>query len=310
MSLKEKILCLKSCLSNDNDSEVLVQQDTQAESCKELFVPPGHFYSPIPSLKHVEAYRDRVFGNIPDEIPGVNLRKEEQFSFLHDLKKYYSDLPFPVVKSDNLRFFFDNPAYSYSDAIFLYSMIRHLKPKRVIEIGSGYSSCVTLDTNELFFQNSIDVTFIEPYPELLISLITTDDKKRTKVISSDLQDVDIEVFKKLEANDILFIDSSHVVKFFSDVNYAFAEILPALAKGVYIHFHDIFYPFEYKEDWILENRGWNEVYFLRTFLQYNYAFEIAIHNRFLAYFYKDYFEENMPLCLKKPGASIWLKKLV
>ena len=305
MNIKKFFLCLKLLCQNNND--LLYSQEEQID--KELFVPPGHFYSPIPSLEYVKENKKKVFSCIPEEVPGVDLRKTEQLSLLHTLKQYYSELPFPVKKKDNLRYFFDNPAYSYSDAIFLYSMIRYAKPKRIIEVGSGYSSCVTLDTNELFFDNSIDITFIEPFPELLLSLINDDDQKQTHLVLSNLQDVDIEVFKKLKSNDILFIDSSHVVKFQSDVNYIFSDILPVLGEGVYIHFHDIFYPFEYKKEWILENRAWNEIYFLRTFLQYNYAFQIEIHNRYLAHFHSQYLEENMPLCLEKLGASIWLRKV-
>jgi len=114
----------------------------------------------------------------------------------------------------------------------------------------------------------------------------------------------------LKEDDILFIDSSHVSKIGSDLNYIFFEILPHLNSGVLIHFHDIFYPFEYPKKWILErNMVFNENYILRAFLEYNSAFNILIFNDFLQYYYKDWFSENMPLCLKNQGQSIWLRKL-
>jgi predicted O-methyltransferase YrrM len=273
------------------------------------FVPPGHFYSPIPALDYVKKNATKIFGMIPEDIPGVDLREDEQLAVLYSFQESYQELPFADEKTEYLRYFYNNPAYSYSDAIFLYCMIRNVKPKQIIEIGSGYSSCVTLDTNELYFDNSIKVTFIEPYPELLLSLIKDEDKKRIHLLASNLQEIDLAVFKSLGAGDILFIDSSHVVKIYSDVNYIFSEILPSLAPGVLIHFHDIFYPFEYPERWIFENRAWNEIYFLRTFLQYNYAFEIVFHNRYLEHFHREYFEKNMPLCLKRLGASIWIRKV-
>jgi hypothetical protein len=187
-------------------------------------------------------------------------------------------------------------------------MIRHARPKQIIEVGSGYSSCLMLDTNELFFEKAIKTTFIEPYPELLYTLIQENDKKSIKVFPNRLQDVAIEEFSCLNKNDILFIDSTHVSKVNSDVNYIFFEILPALKSGVFIHFHDIFYPFEYPKSWVLEGRAWNEDYMLRAFLEYNNAFKVVFFNTFLEYFHEDFFREHMPLCLKNRGGSLWIQK--
>jgi hypothetical protein len=274
----------------------------------QLFFPAGHYYSPVPSREEIARHEHEIFRPVSRQIPGIELREPEQLKLLESFKPFYDSMPFSSQKSGSLRYFFDNPSYSYSDAIFLYCMIRHAKPKRIIEVGSGYSSCVTLDTNELYFGNNIDVTFIEPFPDLLINLLKQDDRQRTKLIQSKLQEVDIEVFSKLEANDILFVDSTHVCKVYSDVNRLFFEILPNLASGVLIHFHDIFYPFEYPREWVLENRAWNELYLLRAFLQYNTSFRIILFNTFLEHFFKDYFDANMPLCLRNPGGSIWIQK--
>jgi hypothetical protein len=218
-------------------------------------------------------------------------------------------MPFGDNKRNQLRYFFINPAYSYSDAIILYSVLRHTQPKRVIEVGSGYSSCVTLDVNELFFDNKIECTFIEPYPELLLNLIKEQDKQFIKIIPEKLQDVDPAIFASLEENDVLFIDSTHVSKVNSDVNYAIFNILPSLKRGVYIHFHDIFYPFEYPRQWIYEGRAWNETYLLHAFLQYNSAFEIFFFNTFLEHYKEELFAKDMPLCLQNRGGSIWLRKI-
>ena len=216
-----------------------------------------------------------------------------------------------------MRYRFENPAFSYFDAIILYSMIRYLRPKRVIEIGCGYSSCVLLDTNERFFDNRIDCTFIEPYPQLLMSLLKEPDRSRITVIPTRLQDVESEVFLRLEPNDILFVDSSHVSKTGSDVNHAVFDILPRLAPGVYIHFHDIFHPFEYPKQWVYQGRSWNEAYLLHAFLQYNDAFAIQLSNSFIQHFHRDVVSRDMPLCLNyakesivpTSAQSIWLKKL-
>jgi len=272
-------------------------------------VPPGHFYSPIPSLAEVKMDESKIFGNIPRNILGLELHEEEQLELLNQFIAYYEEMPFSSQKREGLRYYFENPAYSYSDAILLYCMIRHLKPTRIIEVGCGFSSCMILDTNELFFGGSITTTFIDPYPELLISLVKDTDKKTIEIIPTRLQDVDFRLFETLQENDILFIDSTHVSKINSDVNRIFFDILPRLSSGVYIHFHDIFYPFEYPKDWVYEGRAWNEIYLLRAFLQFNSAFRIVLMNTFMEHFHKTLFEKSMPLCMKNTGGSIWICKV-
>jgi predicted O-methyltransferase YrrM len=286
--------------------EIVSERDKLRRECG--FVPPGHFYSPLPSLEEIKRDEAKIFGSIPRNIPGLELHESEQLKLLHDFVQYYESMPFQPDKLEGLRYYFENPAYSYSDAIFLHCMIRHLKPRRIIEIGSGFSSCATLDTNELFFDSSIKTTFIEPYPDLLMSLIKENDKNKIRVIPQRLQDVSLNEFDALEANDILFIDSTHVSKINSDVNRIFFEILPSLSPGVHIHFHDIFFPFEYPKEWIYEGRAWNEIYMLRTFLQYNNGFRIVLMNTFMQHFHEPFFREKMPLCLKNPGGSIWICK--
>ncbi|MBN2035771.1 MAG: hypothetical protein JW768_03430 [Chitinispirillaceae bacterium] len=273
-----------------------------------LFAPPGHFYSPIPCLDDIRRDEKRIFGNTSRNIPGVELNEAEQLKLLEKMIPSYNTMPFKPRKTDGLRYYFENPAYSYSDAIVLHCMIRFLKPKRIIEVGSGFSSCVTLDTNELFFGGSIKISFIEPHPELLLSLIKEPDKSRQRIIGSRLQDVSLSELASLEANDILFIDSTHVSKIDSDVNRILFDILPILSPGVHVHFHDIFFPFEYPKDWVYEGRALNESYVLRAFLQYNNAFRITLMNTFMMRFHEPFFKEKMPLCLKDPGGSIWIRR--
>lgn len=274
----------------------------------DTFVPPGHFYSPIPSLTEIEQDEAKIFGELPTLIPGLELHEAEQLALLEHFAEYYKDMPFAATKQDGLRYYYENPAYSYSDGIFLHCMIRHLKPKRIIEVGSGFSSCMTLDTNDRFLDGAAKTIFIEPYPDLLLSLIDDTDKDNVEIIPSRLQDVDDTVFEGLQANDILFIDSTHVSKLNSDVNRVVFDILPKLPSGVHIHVHDIFFPFEYPKKWAYEGRAWNEAYLLRAFLQYNNAFTIVAMNTYLEHFHRPFFEEHMPLCLKNLGGSIWIRK--
>jgi len=288
--------------------EFIAQHEQLVRDCG--FVPPGHFYSPIPPWADIKREADRIFAASPArEVPGIDLGEAQQLELLRSFCRYYADQPFTAQKKAGNRYHFENPAYSYSDALMLHCMLRHLRPRRLIEVGSGYSTCVTLDTNDKFLGGTLDVTLIEPYPDLLYSLVTGEDKKRMHVLPSRLQTVDLAVFDSLEKNDILFIDSTHVVRVDSDVNRAFFEILPRLKSGVFIHFHDAFFPFQYPRQWILDGMAWSELYLLRAFLQYNNRFRVVLMNTFMEHFHEDFFRENMPLCLENRGGSIWLEKL-
>ena len=298
---------LKIFMQDNLEAIPAIEQLAELQKKAGLF-PLGHFYSPIPDWGEIQKDELKIWGNLPNVIDGIDLNEKEQLTLFDEFVEYYKELPFPIEKQDDFRYYFENTGYSYSDAITLYSMIRHAKPKHIIEVGSGHSSCLMLDTNERFLENTIKFTFIEPYPELLYSLIRESDKPGIQVFSKRLQDVDLQEFASLEKNDILFIDSTHVSKINSDVNYIFFKVLPSIKSGVYIHFHDIFYPFEYPKNWALEGRAWNEDYILRAFLEYNYAFKIVFFNTFLEYFHEDYFRERMALCLKNKGGSIWLQK--
>ena len=270
--------------------------------------PPGHYHSPIPSIYEIKNLESKIF-HLPRSIPSVDLNEQEQIKLLEDFKEYYNEIPFKSYKEEGLTYYFENEFYSYSDAIVLYCMIRHIKPKKIIEVGSGFSSCVILDTNEIYFNDNIHCTFIEPFPERLLSLIKTSSHKNINLLIKDVQDININMFSSLSENDILFIDSTHVSKVNSDVNHIFFNILPNLKKGVYIHFHDIFYPFEYPKEWILGGRAWNEAYMLRAFLQYNNSFKIIFYNTYLQHIHKNKFLDEYPLCMKNTGGSIWLKKI-
>jgi predicted O-methyltransferase YrrM len=273
-----------------------------------LQFPPGHYYSPIPDLAEIEAFADRVFDRDRRTLPGIDLREEQQLALLKELSGYYAEVPFAQTKEEGRRYFFGNELYGHSDAIFLYAMIRHFRPKKIIEAGSGFSSAVMLDTNDLFFDGAIRMEFIEPYPERLHSLLTARDRSTMVCHQRKLQEIPVDHFRQLEANDILFIDSSHVCRAAGEVNYYMFEILPALKPGVLVHIHDIFNGFEYPQPWIEHGRHWSEAYLLRAFLQYNRSFEIVFFNTFLEHFHEEFFQEHMPLCLVNLGGSIWLRK--
>jgi hypothetical protein len=293
-----------------------VQRDELRAVVNQLWEPPGHFYSPLPAIAEIKAAADTVFDSSRREVGGIDLNEHGQLALFQQLTRYYRELPFAEQRQDGLRYRLDNPAFAYCDGIIFYCMLRHIQPQRVIEVGSGYSSCVLLDTNERCFDNRVSCTFIEPYPQTLYSLIREDDRRRVTVLERNVQSVEPGVFTALESGDILFIDSSHVSKTNSDVNYLFFEILPRIKSGVWAHVHDIFYPFEYPKEWVYQGRAWNEAYLTRAFLQYNDAFEIQLYNSFLERFHNHYLLREMPLCARFTAAnmvqtsaqSLWLRK--
>lgn len=243
------------------------------------------------------------------EVPDVELNATSQQALLRTLRPYYADQPFSAQAATGLRYYFENDFFSYADGIFLYSLLRHLRPRRFVEIGSGYSSALALDVNDLFLHGRTQMTFIEPNAQRLLSLLRPEDRARTRLHEKLVQDVPLSVFAEVKRGDVLFVDSSHVVAFGSDVNWILFEILPRLPSGVYVHFHDVFYPFEYPDLWIKQGRGWNEVYMLRAFLQYNRHFEIMLFAHYLGQTQRDFLAAHMPLCLRNAGGSLWLRRI-
>ncbi len=268
--------------------------------------PAGHYYSPIPEKGWVKEYLDRQT-KMPINLVDIDLRKEHQLSVINRYIKFYSEIPFTFEKKST-RYYFDQEWFTYFDAISLYSFIRDIKPKKIIEVGSGFSSAVMLDTAELFLETKPQMTFIEPFPERLKSILRESDN-RIEIIEDKVQNVKLEVFQKLNAGDILFIDSSHVLKYGSDLHYLLFEIIPNLEKGVFVHFHDIIYPFEYFQNWLKEGRYWNEIYMLRAFLANNTDWKIHFFNSFVGREFKDVLTTEMPICMKNTGGSIYIERI-
>jgi predicted O-methyltransferase YrrM len=262
---------------------------------------PGHYYSTIPSMKEVEDNSDIIFR---DELPAeINLRLEEQALLIDQLREFEKDFSWPESQKKGYRYYSNNSFFNRADAFVLYGMLRITQPKQLIEIGSGFSSAIMMDVNSSYLNNNLNITFIEPYPDRLKSLMLDEDadRKEYTILPQTIQSVPLSVFKSLAENDILFVDSSHVSKVGSDLNHIIFKILPILPKGVLIHFHDITYPFEYPYDWIKKGIYWNELYLLRAFLMYNTSFEIIIMNNF--------WKKASPGLLNiGQGGSLWLRK--
>lgn len=269
---------------------------------------PGHYYSPIPDLDQVRARDEEIFA-IPPSVVGIDFRPEAMLARLEEFAGFYAEQPFGEEPQGDLRYGLKNRFFAWSDGIALYCMLRSLRPRRFVEVGSGWSSALALDVTEKFLDGSMECTFIEPYAERLHSLLRPEDESRTTILEQPLYEVDQKVFDSLESGDVLFIDSTHVSKIGSDVNRLVLEVLPRLPTGVHVHVHDIFYPFEYPRDWVYDGRAWTEAYLLRAYLTDNPTIRITWSNSYLKTFHAEEVTAAMPLWGPGHGGSLWLETL-
>jgi Methyltransferase domain len=277
------------------------------------WAPIGHFYSPFVDLEGLKEHHARIDSSDVTVIPAVNLRIDEQRALFAQLSDFAAAVEFSKTEADSRangrRYWVENPAYGDTDARFLTAMLHHFKPRRLMELGCGYSSAVTLDARDRYLESELEITFLDPYPQLLESLVRESDRSSVTIMPIGTQHVDLDLIAELGENDVLFIDSTHVSKTGSDVNRIFFEILPAVRPGVLIHLHDIFPRFEYPPDWVQEGRAWTEQYVLRAFLQYNTAFEIVMWPGLLWALDAGSMVDNFPAMATNAGGAFWMRRL-
>lgn len=267
----------------------------QFEQC----YPFNHYESPYLSINEIDGIQDENIGS--DVLIGVDLNFINQNHFKeiicnkYNLYNQFLNIPYH-------RYSIENAWFNKEDALVLMTMMLEFKPKKIIEIGSGFSTCVMLDVNEYCLNNETEITSIEPYPERLLSKIRINEKNYQLNVNS-VQQCDISIFEKLEKNDILFIDSSHVAKSGGDILYEYFKIIPMLQSGVIIHIHDIFFPFTYPKKWLYEGRCYNEAYILHGFLMNNNEYEIIYFNNFMHSNLVESIGESF-----ESGGSIWIRK--
>lgn len=266
-----------------------------------------HYYQPV--FKVSELSEDTWTKE--DPLSGIDLNTEGQLALLQQFN-YNADLEqFPVdkPKEDELKFYYNNWMFCSGDAEILYSLIRHFKPGRVIEIGSGFSTRIAkdaLDKNRSEGETSQHIC-IEPYEAPWLEKLGVD-----QVIREKVETLPISYFQNLEKNDILFIDSSHVLRTGGDVVYEFLKLLPTLKSGVIVHIHDIFLPFEYPRKWLANERWfWTEQYLLQSFLSFNSEFEILLALNYLAHHHREALNLKCPIFAKQKNqiaSSFWIRK--
>jgi predicted O-methyltransferase YrrM len=258
------------------------------------YVKPGHFYSPLTS--DADVARALTWS----KAPGVDIAETAQVRLATALK---ADIAGPL---GGPRYKAKNRMYGPGDGAIYRAMLRRFRPGRVIEVGSGYSTVLALDVaDERDGLRGLQLTCLEPYPGRLLSLVRPTDYDRVSIVRQPVQDVDTAVFHELESGDFLFIDSTHVVKAGSDVAWLFLHVLPHLKPGVIVHVHDLFWPFEYPEQWLRERRDWTEAYLVHAFLSGNAEWEILLFASWLWQRHPELVPDH--LLSEKPG-SLWLRR--
>ncbi|HEX4127571.1 MAG TPA: class I SAM-dependent methyltransferase [Acidimicrobiales bacterium] len=267
--------------------------------------PPGHYYSPVPTMREIMADQDRIFTR-PDFLTGLDLNADAQLALFRELAPLAGDVTFNTEPLPDRRYFTNNPSYGVGDGLILQAFLRLLRPKRYLEVGSGWTTALTLDTNDRWLDGRLHLTCIEPYPDDLSRLVRPDDN--VEIIVSPVQGVDIARFTELEPGDILFIDCSHVVRTGSDAHHLITRVLPVVPSGIYIHIHDMFWPFEYPRQWVEEGRAWSESYLLHAFLLFNREFEIVLFNDWLSSQHYETMVHAVPALADGAGGALWLRR--
>jgi hypothetical protein len=276
-----------------------------------LIYPAGHFYSPVVDPNDALADAARLWPTPPAPVLGIDFRPDSHRHILDAVfPRFIAEFDYPELGADDEtldHFYVRNSEFSWLDARALFVLMREWQPKRVIEVGSGYSTLLMCDVNRRFLAGTCHVTSIEPFPRPFLHR----PELGIELIQTKVQDVPLDTFAQLCAGDILFIDSSHVAKTGSDVNYLFFEVLPRLAPGVRIHVHDIHLPCEYLRDWVIdENRSWNEQYLLRGLLMYSSAFRVVFGCFYAMAMMPDRVKAalNLPSGAAFPGGSFWFER--
>jgi len=268
---------------------------------------PNHYYSPIPDLNNLTTEILKK----PLPLYGVDLSIENQLILIKKLGKYkseYNEFAFRDAPRKDGKYFLGGP-FPPVDAMVAYAMVRHVKPKRIIEIGSGHSTLAMLEACHMNRQEGLPVEFlsIDPYENPVKKFGATGLSKFHEV---KVQDLPIGFFESLQENDILFIDSSHVLRPGNDVEYEYFSILPSLNNGVHIHVHDVFLPKPYPSNWLTkEHIFWNEQYILAAFLAYNSEFVTTFSVSHLCNEYQTEMKSIIPDAVESlSGGSYWLKR--
>lgn len=269
-----------------------------------VHILPVHFYSPVPDTTTLRSnYASRRFDDPASS--GWSLNEAGQLALVDELSQYAGELA-EIPETSTNGFSWENPAITASDAALYYCMIRHFRPRRVIEVGSGYSTLIA--ARACLRNGSSELISIDPFPP---PFLTPAVPGVTRLVRAPAQELEPSFFaSSLGPGDILFIDSTHVSKADSDVNHLLLSVVPRLANGSIVHFHDIFLPWDYAESWIKEKHiFWNEQYLLLAFLLFNKSYQVLLGSQFLGRQHGEYLHRRIPYGRVPGGGSFWIRKM-
>lgn len=264
---------------------------------------PVHYYSPIPDTRTLT---DELWAE-ESALVGIDLNEDVQLHLLQEafprFRAEYDQFPMTPT-AQPYEFYFENGMFGGTDALVLYCMVRHFRPNLVLEVGSGFSSRVSAQA--ALRNGHTKLICIEPHPD---EVLREGFPGLTSLIPKKVQEVELSYFEELGPGDILFIDSSHVVKIGGDVNHLFLEVIPRLKPGVIVHVHDIFIPSEYRQDWVMnELRFWTEQYLLQAFLTFNSEYEVLLCNNYLGSKHHSELQTAFPNSPWWGGGSFWMRR--
>lgn len=252
-----------------------------------IFPITDHYYEPQFNLSQLkrDLYKNRSF-------PGFDFNMKKQLKNISNLIYKNELLELNLEKkSPNYNFNIKNNFFENGDAEIYYQLIRHLKPKNILEIGSGHSTLIALEAikkNKSVAKIETKITCVEPYENKWL------DHLNIKILRKKIENLDESYYLALEKNDILFIDSSHVIRPQGDVLKIFFEIVPKLKKGTIVHVHDIFTPKDYPKKWLIEqNKFWNEQYLVEALMMNKDKYEIYL---MLNYLKNNAYEQLRKIC--------------
>lgn len=273
-----------------------------------VFPIRDHYYEPMFNPRHLRRSLREDRG-----LPGIDLNLQGQLDLLARFRFGEEQMRFPRNKRGELEYYYNNPNFGPGDAEFLYGMMRLFKPSTILEVGSGMSTLMA--KNAIAANRAEQSSYhcrhvcIEPYEMPWLNKLGG-----VEVLRKPVEEIDRAEFASLGRNDILFIDSSHVIRPQGDVVLEYLEILPILRPGVLVHIHDIYTPKDYPDAWVIEQvRLWNEQYLVEAFLSFNGSFRVIAALNYLRHHFPERLAEKCPVLGEsmigaEPG-SLWLARV-
>lgn len=242
-------------------------------------------------------------------LPGINWNTSGQLEMLEGFTFAQELADIPQKRPESRTFYLNNGSFESGDAEYWYQLIRAIKPKRVFEVGSGNSTLMAIKAIKRNHKEDpnyeCEHLCIEPYEMPWL------EETGVSVVRRKVEDIERSFFSKLQENDVLFIDSSHIIRPQGDVLFEYLELLPSLNKGVFVHIHDIFSPKNYLKAWLVDEvLFWNEQYLLEAFLSHNGSWRIVGALNYLHHHHYEKLKSVAPFLTpaREPG-SFYIQKI-